>query len=258
MKLEALVSRHYNELNPNDLIIWKYVYQHKEQCLNMNIETLAELCNVSRSTVMRFAQKIGMSGYSELKACLRLEMDESAMDAPGNLSKLVCDSNVKAIRHFQSQNYDKICSLLYHSKRIFLYGTGQAQRSVCGEFRRMMLSLNILVNDIPAEGELRKISRLMTPEDTLLIISKSGESEVIKNIMFELNSRGVPTISLTRYGNNTLAKMSTENLFVNIEEIAVLEETNFESMTLLFLILEVLFTRFVEYRARMKESRAQR
>lgn len=62
MKLEALVSRHYNELNPNDLIIWKYVYQHKEQCLNMNIETLAELCNVSRSTVMRFAQKIGMSG----------------------------------------------------------------------------------------------------------------------------------------------------------------------------------------------------
>ena len=81
----------------------------------MNIETLAELCNVSRSTVMRFAQKIGMSGYSELKACLRLEMDESVMDAPGNLSKLVCDSNVKAIRHFQSQNYDKICSCLLYT-----------------------------------------------------------------------------------------------------------------------------------------------
>ena len=58
MKLEALVSRHYNELNPNDLIIWRYVCQHKEQCLNMNIEVLAKLCNVSRSTVMRFAQKI--------------------------------------------------------------------------------------------------------------------------------------------------------------------------------------------------------
>lgn len=55
MKLEALVSRHYDELNPNDLIIWRYITQNKEQCLNMTIEALAQLCNVSRSTVMRFA-----------------------------------------------------------------------------------------------------------------------------------------------------------------------------------------------------------
>lgn len=253
MKLEALVSRHYNELNPNDLIIWRYVCQHKEQCLNMNIEVLAKLCNVSRSTVMRFAQKIGISGYSELKACLRLEMDESTIGIPDNFSKLVCDNNVKAIQYFQSQDYDKICSLLYHARRIFLYGTGQAQQSVCREFRRMMLSLNILVNDIPAEGELRKISRMMTPEDTLLIISKSGESEAIRNIAFDLNSRGIPIVSLTRYSNNTLAQMSTENMFVNIREIAMLEETNFESMTLLFLIMEVLFTKFVEYRTRIEK-----
>ena len=117
----------------------------------------------------------------------------------------------------------------------------------------MMLSLNILVNDIPAEGELRKISRMMTPEDTLLIISKSGESEAIRDIAFDLNSRGIPIVSLTRYSNNTLAQMSTENMFVNIREIAMLEETNFESMTLLFLIMEVLFTKFVEYRTRIEK-----
>ncbi len=251
MKLEALVSKHYNDLNPNDLIIWHYIYQHKDQCLKMNIETLASLCNVSRSTVMRFAQKIGVSGYSELKACLRLEMNESFVGVSGNLTQIVCDSSVKAIRYFQSQNYENICKLLFHAKRIFVYGTGQAQKSVAEEFRRSMLSLNILVNDIPGEGELKKMTRMMTPEDVILIISKSGENEAVRTVLFELNSRGIPVISLTRYGSNTLAKMSTENLFVNIEEIAVLEDTNFESMTLLFIILEIVFTRFAEYQARL-------
>jgi len=199
---------------------------------------------------MRFAQKIGISGYSELKACLRLEMDENTMRIPGNFTQIVCDRNVKAIQYFQRQNYDRICKLLYDAKRIFVYGTGRAQKSVAEEFGRIMLSLNILVNNIPAEGELRKIVRMMKPDDVILIISKSGENEAVRTMLFELNSRGIPVISLTRYGNNTIAKMSTERLFVNIDEIAVLEDTNFESMTLLFIILEILFTRFVEYRAR--------
>ena len=68
-----------------------------------------------------------------------------------------------------------------------------------------------------------------------------------KKVIAEIH---VTTISLTRYGNNTLARMSTKNLFVNIEEVTVLEETNFESMTLMFIILEILFAKLVEYRTK--------
>ena len=32
-----------------------------------------------------------------------------------------------------------------------------------------MLSLNILVNDIPAEGEVRKVVKLMKPDDIFLL-----------------------------------------------------------------------------------------
>lgn len=149
-----------------------------------------------------------------------------------------------------TQNYDDICQILYNAKRIFMYGTGSLQKSVCREFQRMMLSLNILVNDIPAEGEVRKVVKLMKPDDIFFVVSKSGESDFIRNIMIQANSKGVTTISLTRYGNNTLARMSTKNLFVNIEEVTVLEETNFESMTLMFIILEILFAKLVEYRTK--------
>ena len=89
---------------------------------------------------------------------------------------------------------------------------------------------------------------MLTEDDVILIVSKSGESSVLADVMTWLDGRGVPSISLTRYGNNTLAKMSTINLFVDIEEIALLESTNFESMTRMFIIMEILFTKLVEYR----------
>ncbi|MCB7372777.1 SIS domain-containing protein, partial [Bacteroides caccae] len=78
--------------------------------------------------------------------------------------------------------------MLYNAKRIFMYGTGSLQKSVCREFQRMMLSLNILVNDIPAEGEVRKVVKLMKPDDIFFVVSKSGESDFIRNIMIQANS----------------------------------------------------------------------
>ena len=92
---------------------------------------------------------------------------------------------------------------------------------------------------------MRKVVKLMKPDDIFFVVSKSGESDFIRNIMIQANSKGVTTISLTRYGNNTLARMSTKNLFVNIEEVTV-----FESMTLMFIILEILFAKLVEYRTK--------
>lgn len=249
MKLEALINKYYYSLNPNDLIIWRYIYKHKEKCSNMPIEALAEACSVSRSTVMRFAQKLGMSGFSELKVHLKWEMEE-IRDTPENFADMVCDMNIRAIKRFREQKYDSICELLERSARIFTYGTGMAQKAVCSEFRRMMLSLNVLVQDIPGEGELRKTAKLLTEDDVILIVSKSGESSVLADVMTCLDSRGVPSISLTRYSNNTLAKMSTANLFVDIEEIALLENTNFESMTRMFIIMEILFTKLVEFRTK--------
>lgn len=247
MKLESLVSKHFEELNPNDMLIWQYIYQHKEKCVSMSIEALAGICNVSRSTVMRFAQKIGLTGYSELKTMLRWE-NEEPWAIEENLVDLVCDTNIKTIQHFKEQNFDEACHLLYRAKRIFCYGTGRAQKSVVGEFQRMMLSLNILVYEITGEGELRKISHMITSEDLVIIISKTGQGEIVRDVMFELNSRDIPVVSLTRYGKNPLAQMSTCNLFVNIEEISLMDNTNYESMILMFLVLEIFFAKFVEYR----------
>lgn len=73
MRLETLIYENYNKLNENDKYIWSYILNNKKECENMSIQNLALKCNVSHTTILRFAQKLGLNGYSELKFYLKME-----------------------------------------------------------------------------------------------------------------------------------------------------------------------------------------
>ena len=75
MKLDELVNKNYNQLSENDFYIWNYISKNRKECENLSIDQLASKCNVSRSTVLRFA-KNSLKGYSELKLYLKLENEE--------------------------------------------------------------------------------------------------------------------------------------------------------------------------------------
>ncbi len=73
MKMEELVKHNLSRLNDTDLIVWRYIYAHLEECCYISIYDLADACHVSRTTVMRFAKKLGFDGFSDLKAVLKME-----------------------------------------------------------------------------------------------------------------------------------------------------------------------------------------
>ena len=90
MRLEELVNKHYDKLNHSDLYIWKYIFNHKKDCCNLTIDELANRCNVSRTTILRFAQKLSLKGYSELKIYLKWESEDKEFNEKDYL-KVVCN-----------------------------------------------------------------------------------------------------------------------------------------------------------------------
>lgn len=42
MKLNELVFQHHDELNENDILIWNYIANHKQECETLSIEALAK------------------------------------------------------------------------------------------------------------------------------------------------------------------------------------------------------------------------
>ena len=62
MKLQELVSHHAGALNETDLAVWRYIESHPRECCYISIYDLASRCHVSRTSVLRFAKKLGLDG----------------------------------------------------------------------------------------------------------------------------------------------------------------------------------------------------
>ena len=73
MRLDELVIQYYNQLNENDIYNWNYISSHKKECEKLAIDQLAYKCNVSRTTILRFAQKLSLKGYGELKVYFKID-----------------------------------------------------------------------------------------------------------------------------------------------------------------------------------------
>ena len=105
--MEELIQKTFDMLNENDLQIWAYIVRHKEQCKQISIQQLAVFCHVSHTTILRFAKKLGFSGYSEMRSFLKWEdkaeilYEEKDMDRNAN-------SFIANIRRFEDMDMLKI------------------------------------------------------------------------------------------------------------------------------------------------------
>jgi RpiR family transcriptional regulator, glv operon transcriptional regulator len=94
MRLEELVNKFHQHLNQTDEMIWKYIYHHKIECRKMSIHQLAAACNVSSTTIVRFAQKLSLDGFSDLKTMLKIEADLISIPEDDAIKKIYVQSNV--------------------------------------------------------------------------------------------------------------------------------------------------------------------
>lgn len=254
MAIEDLVRANYKKLNENDLYIWKYIDSHRKECCQCTIEELAKHCNVSRTTILRFAKKLSMDGFSELKIHMKMEQEKKSISKQ-DITKLVCDDYRKRIDEMEKNDYADICRRLYEAKRIFVYGSGAVQSFVAKEFKRAFLSAKICMNLIEGgRGEQQLMIDMMNEGDLVIIVSLSGESNHVVEFAKALKMKGITIISMTKLKNNTLAKISDENMYINTSTIGTSYIANYETTTLFFMTVEMLLIKFLIYQEKRCEE----
>lgn len=247
MKLDELVNKYYGKLNENDIYIWNYIVKNKKECMFLTIDQIAAKCNVSRTTILRFAQKISLKGYSELKVYLKWE-NEECIDTDLNYSEIINNDITKFIGDFKQKDFTNICSLIHGSKNVFVYSSGALQQNVAMEMKRIFGLNGKYFFDIQGETEAKIMSNKVTPDDLMILISVSGEAESMVQIGKLFRVKGVPIISITRMKNNDLAKISDENLYINTSILDVNTHLQYETVSLFFVLIEMLFLEYCTYK----------
>lgn len=250
MNLEELVNRYNDKLNSTDIIIWKYIVNHKKQCCNYTIYELASACNVSRTTILRFAQKLSLSGYSELKVLLKLESQQTSNENINNLEEIARVYN-HVTEEMIKKDFTKINELIYNSNNIFAYGTGSMQKNVVNELHRLFNNGGDFIINIGGPGEIPYLLKNITKDDLVILVSFNGETPQTIEFAKQLKIRDIPIISITKLKDNTLASLSNENIYISTLDFQMsprLSDSRCECFAGYFIAIEVLFLKYQMYK----------
>lgn len=253
MNLSELVNKHYDSLSQNDIHIWQKVSQNKVLCSKMTIDELASHCNVSRTTILRFAKKISLRGYSEFKVWLELESSH-ADQISDEAVEIVCDGYIKAIRNMQKKDFTAICQLIYSANRIFIFASGDIQRKVAKYLKMIFFHIGELFYDFEGLSLNDAFFSIAEPNDLAIIISLSGESKHIVDVAKKMKLQGIKILSITKLHDNTLARMSEENLYITTSQVRVSNEfAEFEVTNFFYILIEILLIRYSQFKKAIQE-----
>ena len=173
MRLEEIINKYRQNLNDTDMVIWKYILQHRAAARHISIHELARACAVSSTTIVRFAQKLGFDGFGELKAVLKMETPaptDYSKDVLNDLGTFYDTTWHKLI----TRNYDEASRLMHESNRIFAFASGFVQENVVQELKRLFFYDGVLIYNVQGRMEMESIMRTLTPDDLFIFVSLSG------------------------------------------------------------------------------------
>jgi len=250
MRLEEIINQHRQNLNDTDMVIYKYIVQHRAQARHISIHELAKNCAVSSTTIVRFAQKLGFDGFGDLKAVLKLEEGDKSVYKDDVLQDLQEFYSQTASKVFK-RNFDSASRLIHEANRVFIFASGYVQSNVAQELKRLFFYDNVLIYEISGREEFASISRNLTADDLFIFVSLSGETPLVVDFARNLQLLDVPFISITKLHDNTLASLSTVNLYVSPARFQLYdsedEYTAFQSMMPYFMLIEVWFVKYRMY-----------
>lgn len=255
MQLDGLVNKYYRYLNENDLYIWDYISSHREECEKLSIDQLAYKCHVSRTTILRFAQKLSLKGYGELKVMLKLDNQKSKEIL--NDIDTVCQSYQMVADNIRNLDCTKIFEKLDSARNVYIYGVGMIQSSIKKEFKRIFMP-GVVIYSLSGYSETDQILEIVNDQDLFIMISVSGENKFILDFAKRLKVLNVPILSITKLRNNSLAQLSDYNLYVaNISFPCAFGNSEYESLTAYFILIEILFLKYNQYKSNKENRRKE-
>ena len=177
------------QLTKTDWKIVQFIKTAPQEFLTGSAQSLAAKINVSDASIVRFAQKVGFSGLSELKYTLQNELEkESTIISHNSYTLLMQDYNILIEALFKLIKPDHIDILrkqLLAAKRIYIVGLDQ-NRNVAELATNKFTLLGMDVQAITTRDALKFRASLATQEELFIIITFSGNRHALAEALGEI------------------------------------------------------------------------
>lgn len=255
MNFENSIDKNYEYLTSTDKLAVQTIQQNKKLFQTMNSTQAAQFLGISRTTLLRLVKKLELGSYAGFQLVLKQE------EQPGEHQKLDMNEVISEyhymIEKLQKYDYTQICNQIYQADMIYLYGTGNEQKTIIEEFKRIFLIMGKWCVDLFDYGEIEFAQKSFKETDLFVAVSLSGENKEVLRAVNLVQQTKMHTLSITRWKNNSLARMTENNLYVSTKTIHQNQKDSYEMIAAFYVMLDILSVRYLDTIRNHKQFKGQ-
>ena len=219
----------YDTLGRGERKIADWLLSHPSELIGLSISEVAAVCGCGDATVIRFAKRLGLSGYQELKINVARELGNSIT---GNLAFSKDDTIMEIYRkhiadikitledtgkQLHTDVLKKAAEAIAAAGSIAVIGLGNSA-PIAQDAAHKFLRAGLPAGAYSDNHMQMIVASHLKAGDVLLVISHSGSSVDIISAMELAKSNGAVTICITNKGKSPILKYCDYPLFTNAQE----------------------------------------
>jgi len=209
----------YDLLGPQEQKVADYILGNMDGFLEMSIARLAVDSGTSKSTIVRFCNRLGYKGLKEFKIrfCGNQDMPKSPEtqvfwgDSLSVVKTKVFNGAIDTLRESYSMlddtSVERAAEALYHAKNIDIYGQG-GSTPIAMYLRHQLMKIGVR-SSVYTDAQSQHLSLSQFGKgDVAVAISCSGESHEIVSAMEWVKSIGLFVIVMTDFPDSSLGRLA--------------------------------------------------
>jgi DNA-binding MurR/RpiR family transcriptional regulator len=260
----ALVRRSLPRLSAAEARVADTILGDPTLVVDLAINDLARLCSTSLSTVARFAQSLGFSGYRELRVAVartvtlaqaqqaRFGLDTTAIspdDEPAAIAAKLAAQEIDAIektaRGVDPDALDRVARALVAARHIDLFGHA-ASSLTAQDLQQKLARIGFSVSHSPDPHLALTTASLRTSADVVIAFSHAGATADVLRAVQVARDAGALAVAVTSVADSELALAADVVLLTHAQE-SPFRMAAMTSRIAQLVLVDILFVRVVQH-----------
>ena len=212
-----------DSLTPVEKKIANFILTNPNEIPEMSIKMLSKQSKASEASVLRFCKTIGYKGFREFIVGITSALATNSGDdkekntftdlQPGDSQPIiiqkVANTNIQSIEDTISvldiTEVKKAVKSIQKARRLYFFGLG-ASNLVCADAVHKFLRINMACFTWEDSHQQLAMATLLTKDDVVVLVSNSGNTREIVDILDIAKRQKAKVIAITRYSLSKLAQ----------------------------------------------------
>ncbi len=223
MHIVYLIREHYPLLTKSEKKVADYILSAGKQIIYNTMSDIKAHTKVGDATIIRFCQKIGFSGFADLKIEIAKEdfSQKQAQPLTGKYYNEIASNLTEVLRAtvglLKEDTLDAAIASIGQAAHVYIFGVG-ASGNTSQDLESMFLRVGIQGKAITDPHFQAQVASLLTEKDLVIAFSLSGKTKDTFDSITIAKSNGAKVIAVTNYIHSPIGRSADLVLQTAIDE----------------------------------------